>query len=85
MKVKLKTWNNMEKEYGLNKMDHIDCDALFVQDMEKNMPKDRIIEIHPHDGRYKMKKIHQGDNDWTISKDMIEKVLTIKDHPEYYL
>ena len=71
-KVKIKTWAEMEKEYGLTVCGEIDCDAVFTDEMEEQMPANRIVEI---DCRY-------GDigswcdwNGWDISEDMVAEVL----------
>ena len=34
-KVKVRTWEDMEKEFGLNQNGYIDCDAAFVTDMKE--------------------------------------------------
>jgi len=70
MKVKIKTWEKMEKEFGLDSFGSIDCARAFVDIMENLLPNDRIIEVsglskHWRVGRYK----------WTISDDMIEEYL----------
>ena len=64
-KVKIKTWQQMESEYGLNNNGNINCHFTFTAKMEEKMPDDRIIEI---DARSHWLL-------WEISKDMIEEVI----------
>ena len=65
MKVKIKTWEKMEKEFGLSS-GIIDCNASFTPMMEAGMPEGRIIDVNKKNGYYIW-------NCWTISDDMIEK------------
>ena len=44
-RVKIKSWEAMEKEFGLLEKTHIDLPSTFVTDMEEDMPEDRIIEV----------------------------------------
>jgi hypothetical protein len=45
MYVKIKTWDEMEKEYGLNKYGGINTKYNFTKKIEKILPEDRIIKI----------------------------------------
>ena len=45
MKVKIKTWEDMKKEYGLNQYGNINLMYPFLKEMENYVPEDRIIEI----------------------------------------
>ena len=68
MKVKIKTWDAMAKEFGVNMYGNIKCEYYFPPEMEEEMPKDRYIEVKiDHSGIYNW-------NGWAISEDMIEKV-----------
>jgi len=69
MKVKIKTWEQMEIEFGLNTIGGINCEYFFTKDMRKLLPEDRIIEIH--DDIYWQPDNHKFK--YKISKDMIEK------------
>ena len=62
--VKIKTWEQMEKEFGLNLLGNIDCEYVFTSAMEEDMPLDRIIEV-----------INENWNGWGISEDMIDSVI----------
>ena len=64
-RVKIKTWEAMESEFGLmNKS--IKCEFYFTPKMEKALPDNRIIEID-------RKHFWFPDNDYfSISEDMIE-------------
>ena len=86
MIVKIKSWDKMEKEYGLNRRGDIDTYHSFTKDIEKELPKDRIIEVE-EDYRYNTYIWHREDAfyDRYISKDMIEKVITIDNNPEYFI
>ena len=46
MKVKIKTWEKMRKEYGIDKDGCIYLgDNVFTKNMERLLPEDRIINI----------------------------------------
>lgn len=51
-KVRIKTWEEMEKKFGLDKYGDIlvTGDYYFTKDMENIIPKDRIIEIDENNG-----------------------------------
>ena len=76
--VKIKTWEQMVKEFGINTWNNIDCKYGFTNKMEELMPKNRIIEIH--NITWYFKDIH-----FDISKDMIEKELSKKDYPQHFI
>jgi len=45
MLVKIKTWAQMEKEFGLNKRGQINTsEHVFSRDMELQMPQNRIVK-----------------------------------------
>ena len=64
-KVKIKTWERMEEEFGLNTLRSIDCKYKFTTEMERLMPNSRIIEIDNH-------KWVTEERTFYISKDMID-------------
>jgi hypothetical protein len=74
MKVKIKRWEQMEKEFGLTSVGDIKCTSIFLIEMEDELPDDRIIEvIHSCGDGYVWIK---GNDDWyAISNDMIEEVI----------
>ena len=74
-KVKIKTWAKMEDEYGLDKYDDINCNLNFVDSMEVAMPEDRIIQVLQQGDKY-LWDTGTGANEWEISQDMIEEVLS---------
>lgn len=51
-KVRIKTWEEMEKEFGLDEYGDILVTGAyyFIKDMENIIPKDRIIEIDENNG-----------------------------------
>lgn len=72
-KVRIKTWKEMEKEFGLDEEGDINTlgSWLFIKNMEERLPNDRIIEIVIDE---------DGDNNWVgtkyyISKPMIAEYL----------
>lgn len=76
MKVKIKTWDKMEEEFGLDPCDDINCNSTFVSSMEEEMPEDRVIEVIKSGNSYHWTT---GENEWEliweISDDMIEQVI----------
>ena len=65
MKVKIKTWDEMAKEFGLDTDGDIKTKKSFNEIMEGGLPEDRIIDI---DNR----KNWEG---WNISEDMIAEYI----------
>ena len=65
MKVKIKTWEQMEQEFGLDDEGDIPCEGNFLPEMERMMPEDRIICLD--DERYWY--------NYFIHQDMVEKVV----------
>ena len=63
--VKIKTWERMEEQYGLNSNGNILTYYTFTPSMERQMPKNRIITID------------EGSNwdGWSIDEDMIDSVI----------
>lgn len=54
-KVRIKTWEDLEKEYGLNEDGDINCNVLFPIGMEEELNKissDRIVEIFEIDNNH---------------------------------
>lgn len=72
MKVKIKTWAELEKKHGIDKYGSILMNIGFIPEMEKDLPKDRIIEVKRAGGFYDWLTT---SNDWTISDEMIEKFI----------
>ena len=72
--VKIKTWEQMEQEFGLTPSGNINCKSTFIVDMEKQIPKNRIIILE--DGCW---------GEWSISDDMIEEEITPEDYPQYFI
>lgn len=64
MKVKIKTWDAMHKEFGITNNGNIHCRYYFTTMMEEDLPKNRIIEV-----------IDEWWNNWAISDDMIEEII----------
>ena len=71
MKLKIKTWDAMVEEFGVDNMGDIACYDGFVVDMDEMLPDDRIIEIFFEDGRW----LWDESERWIISNDMIEETI----------
>ena len=91
--VKIKTWDKMEQEYGLDRDGDIltSLDILFSKEMEELLPKNRIIKIN----KITREHIYYDEveeylwkiygEELLINPDMIEKILNPKDHPQYFI
>jgi len=70
-KIKIRTWEEMEKEYGLNNDGNIDCRYPFTKNMEIKIEElncDRILTIRTTGiGLYSMKEI-----EWCLTDDMMK-------------
>ena len=66
-KVRIKSWEQMKKEFGLDSGGDIKCSESFVMDMDHLCGEEVVIDAIYGD------KIQELDA-WTISFDMIEKV-----------
>ncbi len=78
MKVRIKTWEKLKKEYGIQKeygKTHIPCPGAFVDLMENSMPKNRIITLEIKDDGKMTWFITETDS-WQITTPMIEKVIS---------
>jgi len=76
MLVKIKTWEQMEKEYRLDEESRIHIgDFFFHKGIEEKIPKNRIIVIDDYD----MWK------NYVIVEGMIEEELDPKEHPQYFV
>jgi len=76
-KVKIKTWEEMEKEYGVVDTGSINCMNVFTKSMEKAIEElncNRILTInYVFKDRYEMKEIS-----WNFSDDMIKYLVKDK-------
>ncbi len=72
--VKIKTWENMAREFGFyeNDTEVIDCLGNFVDNMEYGMPVDRIIKIEKNKYSNRWYWLLDGWDKWEITDDMIE-------------
>jgi len=76
-KVRIKTWKEMEKEYGLSHYGHIKCSPYFKKPMEKSInyiSSDRIVEIVKIDERYGGCYRFKGSI-WGFRDDMIKELI----------
>jgi hypothetical protein len=79
--VKIKTWDRMEKEFGLSIDHNINCENVFNKDMERFLPKNRIIILKDKNKWF----VENNPFAWYISNDMIEEELDPKDYPQYFI
>ena len=49
MKVEIKTWSEMAREFGEDYKGDIDCQYMFTEEMENFLPLNRVIHIHEED------------------------------------
>lgn len=68
IKVKIRTWESMEKEFGLSDEGFIKCKNSFIKEMEEQMPEDRIISVYRKDDENYIWNI----GCWTITDEMIK-------------
>ena len=73
-KVKIKDWETMVEEFGLTALGSIDCENLFIPEMEKELPDDRIITVR-NEGGEPVWRIPETGSEWYISDDMIEEFI----------
>jgi len=82
--VKIKTWEQMEKEFGLNDRENINLpnNSSFGPIIEALLPKNRIIKV---------KTTSEGFLWFTnyglcgIHKEAIEKILSPEEYPQYFI
>ena len=67
--VRIKTWNKMVKEYGLDIDGDIPCRCIFVSGMKPFCGKIYKISATYNDGLIRLK----GEYGYSFSVDMIEK------------
>ena len=70
MKVKIKTWEAMEKEFGLTYNGDIASSIQFLTSMENNLPVSRIVEVNSD-----LKWIIEDNNGWCLSYEMIDFIV----------
>ena len=73
IRAKIRTWNDMEKEYGLNSTGSIAVPGAFPEKMEEDMPIDRAITII--DWNNNVGIWNADSRSWVIRKEMIEKIM----------
>lgn len=75
IKVKIKTWELMEKEFGLFHNDINTPNLMFIQKMEKEMPKDRIIEVYKNEKTLDYIWEVPQCSEYIITDDMIDSII----------
>ena len=72
-KVKIRTWDSMEKEFGIDSIERIKCHRFFVPNMDKDIIElytNRVVTINKIDGRYDY--YIAKEIGYSLSDDMIE-------------
>ena len=72
MRVLIKTWEQMEREYGVSGTDSIHCVFSFTRSMENALPINRTIFVYNETGILTWRRPGSRSS---ISEDMIEKIL----------
>jgi hypothetical protein len=77
LKVKIKTWEEMEKEYGKAEDGIIDCSPetpyCFSDLIEEELPNDRVIDLKGNPPEFGVWVVPYGQ--WNITKEMIKEVI----------
>ncbi len=82
-KVKIKTWEEMKKEFGLTLSNNINCHPVFIKEMKKKLEKlntNRVITIEKIIGNEKYYSMEKISYDW--SDDMIKYLAKDYKEPE---
>ncbi len=79
-KVKIKSWQEMEEEFGLNCAENINCNFTFTKEMEKYCGAVATIRRIDSDGEVELTSTSSNldFSYWTFSTDMIKKVNNFK-------
>jgi len=72
MRVKIKTWGELEAEFGLTAARSINCEHTMPREMDRQIPWSRVVTVAP--STYSESDIMVWD-EWKISDDMIEEYL----------
>lgn len=71
-RVVIKTWEQMEKEYGVDKFGVINCEKSFVKSMRSLCGKKATITRKDEEKIWLTFDDKKADNSWSFSTDMIE-------------
>ena len=74
IKAKIRTWEDMENQYGFTKLGSVAVPMGFPMAMEKRMPSNRVILIMSWGGKTGKWKDKKGKC-WRITKEMIEEII----------
>ena len=79
-KVKIKSWEEMEKEFGLNCNGNINCNSCFTDGMKKFCGAVATIRKIDSDGEVELTSTSSNldFSEWRFSTDMIKKVIDFK-------
>lgn len=79
--VRVRSWDDMEDEFGLNEDGEIECNFIFVREMEEFCGQEYIIEeVHEDSGRVLLKRCVENEYEynrtrgWSFHPDMLELV-----------
>lgn len=79
-KVQIKSWEEMEKEFGLSSTGNIDCKLIFAKKMRPYCGAVATISAIDSDGEVKLTSTSSNldFSFWTFSTDMIKKINNFK-------
>ena len=83
--IKIKEWDEMEKEYGLTAEGNINTDRAFTTEMEELLPKNRTIWTEWNDVDESYVWLIDDVSFFALTYQEIEEVLKEEDYPEYYI
>lgn len=76
-RVRIRQWDDMEKEFGLNELNDIDCICCFTEEMKDFCGKVGTIKDSSYSGKVKFFESYLNESPWDFSTDMLEPAPTI--------
>lgn len=70
IKVKIREWDDMVHQFGLNENGEVKCRYIFLPNM-KHLCGQEEVEL-TFDEFFDMWYVHKDEDEWYISEDMIE-------------
>lgn len=75
-KVRIKTWKQMELEFGVSTDGEIPCYQSFVPEMAEYCGKVLTVSSMPKKSRCKFRVLEDTENEYTFSEDMVAEVIS---------
>lgn len=76
-RVRIRQWDDMEKEFGINEFDSIDCKGCFTKDMKKICGKVGVLKKVYSNKEVEFFESYLDESPWSFSTDMLEPAPTI--------